>query len=270
MITIRSLDFSAVDQLGDRGRRCVYWQTDGGDGHGTPGDPEFEKEAWISHVTLEWGVCGQIASHAERPAGAVFYAPPGMVPRATCFPTGPVGADAILLAGMSVETDAPSGVLTALLDAVVVDLRGRGIKAIEAFGLTSQDTGVEASRDGCGATTCVPSRSFLLEHGFTVVADHETHPRLRLDLDSEHLWKADVERALDQLFAERGIFTRELGVLSGTGAFSPAAKSRGAATSTGNAAATGTASATGTGADAGARAAADTGAARQRARGSHP
>lgn len=138
-----------------------------------------------------------------------------MVPRATCFPTGPVGADAILVAGMSVENDAPPGMLTALLDAVVVDLRGRGIKAIEAFGLTSQDTGAEASRDGCGASSCVASTSFLLEHGFTVVADHETYPRLRLDLDSEHLWKADVERALDQLFAERGIFTRELGVLSG-------------------------------------------------------
>lgn len=215
MITIRSLDFSALDQLGDRARRCVYWQTDGRDSQEAPGDPEFEKEAWISHVTLEWGVCGQIASHGERPAGAVFYAPPGMVPRATCFPTGPVGADAILVAGMSVENDAPPGMLTALLDAVVVDLRGRGIKAIEAFGLTSEDTGAEASRDGCGASSCVASTSFLLEHGFTVVADHETYPRLRLDLDSEHLWKADVERALDQLFAERGIFTRELGVLSG-------------------------------------------------------
>jgi hypothetical protein len=48
-----------------------------------------------------------------------------------------------------------------------------------------------------------------------VVAEHESYPRLRLDLDSEHMWKADVERALDQLFAERGIFTREFGVLSG-------------------------------------------------------
>lgn len=219
MISIRPLDFAAVDQLGPRSRRCVFWQTDGQGGQGAPGDPEFEKEAWISHVTLEWGVCGQIASHGKRSAGAVFYAPPGMVPRATCFPTGPVGADAILLAGMSVESDAPAGVLTALLDSVVVDLRSRGIKAIEAFGVTSQHTGSDASRDECGATSCIPAASFLLEHGFTVVAEHETHPRLRLDLDSEHLWKADVERALDQLFAERGIFTRELGVLSGASAY---------------------------------------------------
>lgn len=221
MISIRTLDFAAVDLLGPQARRCVYWQTDGQDGQPTPGDPEFEKEAWISHVTLEWGACGQIASHGERAAGAVFYAPPGMVPRASRFPTGPVGADAILLAGTTVEAGSPAGVLTALLDSVVVDLRTRGIKAIEAFGVTTDHPDSEASRDACGAESCIPAASFLLEHGFTVVAEHETYPRLRLDLDSEHQWKADVERALDQLFAERGILTRELGVLSGASASTP-------------------------------------------------
>lgn len=215
MITIRSLDLTAVDQLGPRARRCVYWQTDDREGHGDAGDPEFEKEAWISHVALEWGVCGQVAKNGNEPAAAAFYSPPGMAPRSMCFPTSPVGADAILLAGMTVENGAPAGVLTALLDAVVVDLRSRGIKAIEAFGLTSGDTGDITSRDGCGADSCVPGRDFLVEHGFTVVAEHETHPRLRLDIDSEHQWKADVEHALDQLFAERGFPTRRLAELSG-------------------------------------------------------
>lgn len=227
MISIRSLDFSAVDLLGPRSRRCVYWQTDARAADTSPGDPEFEKEAWISHVTLEWGACGQIASHGDRAAGTVFYAPPGMVPRATCFPTGPVGADAILLAGSIIESDSPTGILTSLLDAVVVDLRSRGIKAIEAFGVTSDHPEPEASRDACGATSCIPSASFLLEHGFTVVAEHETYPRLRLDIDSEHQWKADVERALDQLFAERGIVGRPLGVLSGASAATSQARAVG-------------------------------------------
>lgn len=215
MISIQSLDLSAVDQLGPRARRCAYWQTDDCDGYSAPGDPEFEKEAWISHVSLEWGVCGQVARNGDDAAAAAFYAPPGMAPRSGCFPTSPVGADAILLAGISVETGAPAGVLTPLLDAVVVDLRSRGIKAIEAFGLTSTDTGGVTSRDGCGADSCLPGRDFLVEHGFTVVADHETHPRLRLDIDSEHMWKADVEHALDQLFAERGFPTRRLPELTG-------------------------------------------------------
>lgn len=215
MMSVQPLDFSEVDQLGPRARKCVYWQTDGQDGCDAPGDPEFEKEAWISHVSLEWGVCGQLARYGDRSIAAAFYAPPGMVPRAACFPTSPVGADATLLAGLSVEHGAPARALTSVLDAVVVDLRSRGIKAIEAFGRTSVDPSPVKSRDGCGADSCVASRSFLLEHGFTVVAEHETHPRLRLDLESELLWKADVERALDQLFAERGFATRRLGVLSG-------------------------------------------------------
>ncbi|KAA0918273.1 hypothetical protein [Dietzia sp. ANT_WB102] len=215
MMSIRSLDLSAVDQLGPRARRCVYWQTDGGD---APGDPEFEKEAWISHVSLEWGVCGQIATYGDRSTAAAFYAPPGMVPRAACFPTSPVGADAVLLSGMSVEHGAPAGVMTSLLDAVIVNVRSRGIKAIEAFGVTSNDPSSVTSRDGCGAESCVAPMSFLVEHGFSVVAPHETHPRLRLDIESEHMWKADVESALDQLFAEHGFSTRRLGVMSGASA----------------------------------------------------
>ena len=111
--------------------------------------------------------------------------------------------------------------LTALLDSVVVDLRSRGIKAVEAFGVTMDHPNPDASRDGCGAASCIPAASFLLEHGFTVVAEHETYPRLRLEIDSEHQWKADVEKALDQLFAERGMLTRELGVLSGASASTP-------------------------------------------------
>ena len=222
MITIRPLALSAVDQLGVRARSCVYWQTDGQEQDSSaPGDPEFEKEAWISHVSLEWGVCGQVARHGEDSAGAAFYAPPGMVPRAECFPTSPVGADAILLAGISLEEGAPAGTRTSLLDAVVVDLRSRGIKAIEAFGRTSGDTGLVTSRDSCGSGSCVAPTGFLIEHGFTVVAEHETHPRLRLDIESEHLWKADVERALDQLFAERGFATRRIGALSGVSARIP-------------------------------------------------
>lgn len=212
MTSVRPLDLSTVDRLGARSRRCVYWQTDG---DGAPGDPEFEKEAWISRVALEWGVCGQVAEAAGRPAGAAFYAPPGMVPRAACFPTSPVGADAVLLAGLDEEPDAPSGVRTTLLGAVVEDLRGRGVKAVETFGLTNGDPGEITSRDGCGASACLTSAAFLVEHGFTVVAEHETHPRLRLDIETDHLWKADVERALDQLFAERGFPTRKIGVLSG-------------------------------------------------------
>jgi len=47
----------------------VFWEVDpstlGAEDHLS--DPEFDKEAWLSMVMLEWGSCGQIASSA--PAG---------------------------------------------------------------------------------------------------------------------------------------------------------------------------------------------------------
>lgn len=222
MTVIRPIAPESVDSLGARARRCIYWQTDGGLAEITEsiGDAEFEKEAWISRVSLEWGVCGQEVTHDARAAAAAFYSPPALVPRVESFPTFPVGSDAVLLAGLIEEPGSPGGILTTLLDEVVEDLRGRGIKALEAFGITdreaSGDTGLIGSRDNCGSPSCVTATGFLVEYGFTVVADHETHPRLRLEIESDHQWKADVERALDQLFTERGVPMRPIGQLSGS------------------------------------------------------
>ena len=216
MTRIRPLEMDTVTDLGTRARRCAYWETDGVDGR-RPGDPEFEKEAWISHVLLEWGVCGQLAEDDGTVTGAAFYAPPPMVPRARRLPTGPVGSDAVLLTSVIEEGyHCRSETVTALIRAVVMDLRARGVKAVEAFGLSDPQSGdaaavtIEAERvlsvgDGCGARSCMTPTPVLVEHGFTVVAAHDTFPRLRLELDSEHLWKADVEKALDQLFADSGM-----------------------------------------------------------------
>lgn len=71
---ITALRLEAFEQLPKHARRCVFWEVDpailGKDDH--LADPEFEKEAWLSMVMLEWGSCGQVAtavpderSHAE-------------------------------------------------------------------------------------------------------------------------------------------------------------------------------------------------------------
>ena len=122
---ITPLRLEAFEQLPKHARRCVFWEVDPStlqaDDHLS--DPEFEKEAWLSMVMLEWGSCGQIAVQLPRrcgrgrrrgPAmtlglgddpclGYAFYAPPGAVPRARRFPTGPVSADAVLLTSLGVE-----------------------------------------------------------------------------------------------------------------------------------------------------------------------
>src|SRR3954469_1386103 len=63
---ITPLRLEAFEQLPKHARRCVYWEVDPStlqDYHLS--DPEFEKEAWVSMVMLEWGSCGQVAVHCR-------------------------------------------------------------------------------------------------------------------------------------------------------------------------------------------------------------
>ncbi len=223
---ITPLRLEAFEQLPKHARRCVFWEVDpkalGRDEH--LADPEFEKEAWLSMVMLEWGSCGQVATpsvgagddDAELPCiGYALYAPPHAVPRALRFPTGPVSADAVLLTSMGVETGHPDGGLPhSLVAQVVSDLVRRGVRALEAFGRTAQSadlidhanatpTILEAvkSLGDCAFEQCMISADFLKEVGFVVIAPHPYFPRLRLELDKGLGWKAEVEAALEKLLA---------------------------------------------------------------------
>lgn len=228
---ITPLRLEAFDQLPKHARRCVFWEVDpttlNGDDH--LADPEFEKEAWLSMVMLEWGSCGQIAvacgpepgQQDIAPAdlrgesaclGYAFYAPPGAVPRAGRFPTGPVSADAVLLTSLGVDAGDDTGVLPrGLIAAVVADLVRRGVRALEAFGRTSAVLSVDPAAvpadlrpvlevlGDCSAEQCIIDADLLSEAGFEVVSPHPYVPRLRLELEQGLGWKADVEAALERL-----------------------------------------------------------------------
>jgi hypothetical protein len=234
---ITPLRLEAFEQLPKHARRCVYWEVDPStlraDDHLS--DPEFEKEAWLSMVMLEWGSCGQIAVRcpdreaavgdvyedppvslgaADEPClGYAFYAPPGAVPRARLFPTGPVSADAVLLTSLGVESGhAAEGLPRSLIAAVVGDLVRRGVRALEAFGRTAEVTELMDPRaltpdlkpvvevlGDCSVEQCVLDADLLQDAGFVVVAQHRYFPRLRLPLEQGLGWKADVEAALERL-----------------------------------------------------------------------
>lgn len=221
---ITPLRLEAFEQLPKHARRCVFWEVDPatlGDDH--LADPEFEKEAWLSMVMLEWGSCGQVAttvpdehSSAEPSClGYVLYAPPGAVPRARRFPTAPVSPDAVLLTSMGVEPghtadDLPHSLLARVIDELV----RRGVRALEAFGRTPEaselhdpqlvEPGVRPvleSLGDCSVERCIIDAEFLQDVGFVVVAAHPYFPRLRLELDKGLGWKAEVEAALERLLA---------------------------------------------------------------------
>jgi hypothetical protein len=217
------LRLEAFDQLPKHARRCVFWEVD----PATLGqqdqlaDPEFEKEAWLSMVMLEWGSCGQVATAAPADGdegesaclGYAFYAPPRTVPRAHRFPTAPVSPDAVLLTSMRVEPGPAADELPYSLVARVVDeLVRRGVRALEAFGRTEKVAELVNLQNAdpelmpvlevlgdCSAEQCVIDAEFLLDVGFVVVAAHPYFPRLRLELDKGLGWKADVEAALERL-----------------------------------------------------------------------
>lgn len=226
---IAPLRLEAFEQLPKHARRCVFWEVDP-DTIGNQNqlaDPEFEKEAWLSMVMLEWGSCGQVATRAPaRPGepsgesagdppclGYVFYAPPRAVPRAQRFPTAPVSADAVMLTSMGVEPGRDSdGLSRGLVAQVVAELMRRGVRALEAFGRTQEVAELADPRiadpeirpvlealGDCSVDQCVIDADFLQDVGFLVVAPHRYFPRLRLELDKGLGWKAEVESALERL-----------------------------------------------------------------------
>ncbi|MFC4376505.1 GNAT family N-acetyltransferase [Nocardia halotolerans] len=225
--SVTALTLDGLDRLPAHTRRCVFWELDPAVAADSQAfsDPVFEKEAWLSTVLLEWGSCGQVAQVDNNIAGCALYSPPSAVPRSTLFPTSPVSPDAILLTTLQAEFPYDEAdVAHRLVQSVVADLVRRGVRALEAFGIRNgppsssvADRGLGSSmrlmeriaaplRDQAAATRCTPETcmidaDFLEEVGFEVVAQHHRFPRLRLELDSDHGWKEDVERALDQLLA---------------------------------------------------------------------
>lgn len=223
---ITPLLLEAFEQLPKHARRCVFWEVDPstlrGDDH--LADPEFEKEAWLSMVMLEWGSCGQLAvacdpgaavtSDGDAPClGYAFYAPPRAVPRAGLFPSGPVSADAVLLTTVGVEAVDGVDVLTrSLMAGVVGDLIRRGVRALEAFGRTAETVELADTRlvppdlgpaiqvlGDCSIEHCTVDADFLGDAGFEIVTPHRYFPRMRLELEQGLGWKADVEAALEKL-----------------------------------------------------------------------
>jgi GNAT superfamily N-acetyltransferase len=186
-----NLTLDTLEDIPGRCRRCVFWELDpvAAERAKEAGDPELEKEAWVSQTLLEWGSCGKLIYVDGMPAGYVMFAPPVYVPRGGAFPTSPVSADAVLLMNAYVVPDFEGGGLGRMLvQGVARDLTKRGIKAIEAFG--------DAKGESPG---CVAPADFFLSVGFKTVRPHPRFPRLRLELRTALSWKSDVEYALEKL-----------------------------------------------------------------------
>jgi len=198
-----NLTLDTLEDIPRSCRSCVFWELDpvAAERACASGDPELEKEAWVSQTLLEWGSCGKLVYVDGMPAGYVMFAPPAYVPRSMAFPTSPVSPDAVLLTTAHVVTPFASGGLGRMLvQGVARDLTKRGVKAIEAFGdakFGEADDGLGDGSDRRGG--CLAPADFFLSVGFKTVRQHPRYPRLRLELRTALSWKSDVEYALEKL-----------------------------------------------------------------------
>ena len=162
-----NLTLDTLEDIPRTCRQCVFWELDpvAAERACASGDPELEKEAWVSQTLLEWGSCGKLIYVDGMPAGYVMFAPPAYVPRGLAFPTSPVSPDAVLLTTAHVVAPfAGGGLGRMLVQGVARDLTKRGVKAIEAFGdakfgEADERLGTERSKAGCLA----PADFFLSE-----------------------------------------------------------------------------------------------------------
>ncbi len=185
------LTLDSLDDLPEDAQECVFWELDpvARTRAEKAGEARSEKEAWLSHVLLEWGSCGRVAYVDGEPAGFVLYAPPVYFPGSAQLPTAPISEDAVQLATAYVDPAfAGGGLGRVLLQGMAKDLIKRGdIRAVEAFGVSGR------------ATSCVLPTEFLARVGFKTQRQHPKHPRMRLELKSVLTWKEEVEAALERL-----------------------------------------------------------------------
>ena len=184
------LTLDNLSDLPESAQSCLFWELDpvARQRADKAGEGRSEKEAWLSHVLLEWGSCGRVAYVDGLPVGFAIYAPPMYFPGSSQLPTAPVSEDAVQLATAYVDPEhARGGLGRMLMQAMVKDLLKRGgIRAVEAFG-------AHQSHD------CVLPVDFLVRIGFKTHRAHPRHPRMRMDLKSVLTWREEVEAALEKL-----------------------------------------------------------------------
>lgn len=184
--------------------RSIFWEVGpaGVDFISRNGDPNFEKEAWLSTTILNYGCCGfSIGSLGDRVEDApvtprsvvatVLYCSREDAPGCAQLPTAPVSEDAEVITSLFIDQGrVGEGLEAVLLDAAIMELVRKDASAVEAFGwreeyIDDPDSPMEpAVREIVERAEEIGLMgvAVLESAGFQVVRDHPVLPRLRLEL----------------------------------------------------------------------------------------
>ena len=153
---------------------CVFWQHDRlvSDGR--------RKDAWAESVGRRLGAFGRVMHEGAQFRGMVQYGPAELFPRALALPAGPPGRDASLVTCAFLEGRDPEGACERLLLEALADLKARGVRAVEAFGVSYPDE-VPSEERFLGHHTLF-DRDFLEGLGFVSVRASGRVSLMRIDL----------------------------------------------------------------------------------------
>lgn len=190
---LRSLEPHHLSGLDSFCSGCMFWESASQLPRvcGSACDAE-EWAAWWRRVADEWGAPGRAALEDEEVLGFAKYAPSRYFPQARTFPAPPTDPDTVLLACLHVEHDARHhGLGKVLMQAALKDLASRGVRRVEAIGVSERREPIEEQP--------VLTVEFLLREGFSVARPHHEYPLMRIDLRSLVSFADNLESVFDSL-----------------------------------------------------------------------
>ena len=131
-----------------------------------------KKSLWVQDTKRLFGECGKLLSLNGVPIAYAQFAPPEFLPGSAIYQSASPDYDAVLISCLFIPKlkNRGKGYGTELLENILIDLRARGIGAVETF-----------ARKGNPDNPSGPM-SFYIKNGFSIVKDDDEFPLLRIDL----------------------------------------------------------------------------------------
>ena len=153
---------------------CVFWQRTR-----TPAKASA-KRRWARTAVRRFGPWGRVLHEQGVFRGMIQYGPRALFPRTRMMPAGPASADAAIVTCVYLGEVDRAGTCERLFLEALADLQGRGIAAVEAFGINYPDD--VPTDDRFGAHHTLFDRTFLGHLGFDPVRAAGQVVLMRLEL----------------------------------------------------------------------------------------
>lgn len=147
-IDIEDINYSNLEDIPEPCRGCVYWEfpkdfEKGNEDQQKKANLEVKKKRWFEQTIKEFGTCGKIVYHNDKPMAYAQYAPSTRLPNVKHYKSKPVGKleeGVVFLSCLFVadETLRGKGIGKKMLQQITEELRRRGFKAIETFARRSE------------------------------------------------------------------------------------------------------------------------------------